>query len=186
MPGERLVDPVADVAHLERAALHAAEADLAREPAVDAGTARSRTRRRSAAGDPTRRSGRGTPRARARDRRCPARAAAPTARASRGTARGPRATRPSPRLRSGRSITRVPISSNVTPSSLLTFAPPPRSRRAPRDLRAPTGRPARSPVTIERIARRSTLALRVFGSARVNRTCGGLERRPERVDDAPR
>src|SRR5262249_14788404 len=32
--GERLVDPVADIAHLERAPLHAAEADLARETAA--------------------------------------------------------------------------------------------------------------------------------------------------------
>ena len=34
VPAVRLVDPVADVTHLERAALHAAEAHLAREPAV--------------------------------------------------------------------------------------------------------------------------------------------------------
>ena len=35
LPGQRLVDPVADVAHLERAPLHAAEADLTREAAVE-------------------------------------------------------------------------------------------------------------------------------------------------------
>ena len=55
---------------------------------------------------------------------------------------------------------------------------PPAPRRGQPGPRSRTGLPGPRPVTAARIARRTTLALRVFGSAVVNRTTLGRNDRP--------
>ena len=79
--------------------------------------------------------------------------------------------------RSGRSTTRGA-------DELGHVSAPPRSRRGSPDPRARTGRRARRRSTTARIARRSTLALRVFGSAVGEAHRRGLERRTEVLGDA--
>ena len=107
----RLVDPVADVAHLERTALHAAEAHLAREAAVGEEQAEAVRGVEVALPFPRR-----APRPERLVVECGIRAArprapAPSARATGGSAAAPRATPPSRRPASGRSNTRAPMSS---------------------------------------------------------------------------
>ena len=163
--GERLVDPVADVRHLERPALHAAEAHLAREAAVGEeqpeavrGVEVTLAFPCAAAGAERLAVERGIGAAGLGLR-------LPPSPATRGTGCGPRATRPSPRAgaagaRRGRRRARA-------------SARPPRSRRAWPGSSRPDRSPGGVPVATARIARRRTLALRVFGSASVKRTAAG-------------
>ena len=111
LPAERLVDPVADVAHLERTALHAAEAHLAREPAVDEEQPEAVGGVEMALAVPRRRSGRGTPRGRATGSALPG-----SGSGSHRSSQSRQRTRTSRHAsqssaRSGRSNTRAPTSS---------------------------------------------------------------------------
>src|SRR5262245_5180561 len=165
---ERLVDPVADVAHLERTALHTAEADLAREPTVVQEQSDPVGGVEVALAVPC--------------------AAASTERLA--FERGIGAARLGSRLPSFQPCTapdthlapRVPVLDAQRPqqhpsaddfghdATLIASSDAGSSR--------PDRSPGASPVTTARIARRNTFALRVFGSIVVNRTCAGLNDGP--------